>query len=92
MYQQQQYPPPQPGYYGSQYSGCMKFALYAISFLIPLAGVIAGIVFMSRQDPESKSLGQTCLIIGIVSFVLWCCIGAVVGLAPTLLIPLLESH
>ncbi len=87
MYPQQ----PQHVYYGSQYSGCLKFVLYAISFLIPLAGLIVGVIFLSRPDPESKSLGQTCLILGIVSFVLSCCLGLVFGIAPAFIIPFLDS-
>ena len=87
MYPQHQ----QPVYYGSQYSGCLKFILYAISFLIPLAGVIIGVVFLSRPDPESKSLGQTCLILGIVSFVLSCCLAVLFGVAPAFIIPFLDS-
>jgi hypothetical protein len=87
----QQYPPQQPVYYGSQYSGCMKLLLYGISFFMPLAGLIIGVIFLSRPDPESKSLGQTCLIIGIVSMVLWCCVSIVIGFGPALLIPFLDS-
>lgn len=90
MYPQYQQPQ-QPVYYGSQYGGCLKFFLYAISLLIPLAGVIIGVVFLSRPDPESKSLGQTCLILGIVSFVLSCCLAVVFSLAPALILPFLDS-
>jgi hypothetical protein len=71
----QDYPPPGPAYYPQQqYSGCMKALLYILSFMIPLAGVIIGIVFISRPDPESKSMGNIALILGIVSFVLNCCL------------------
>ncbi len=89
-----QYPPPQqqPVYYGSQYSGCLKFFLYAISFFIPLAGLIIGVVFLSRPDPESKSLGQTCLIISIVAFVLSCCLVMVFGVGPMFVIPFLDMN
>jgi hypothetical protein len=85
-------PPPPPGYYGPQYSGCLKGFLYLISFFIPLVGVIVGLVYMSRVDPESKRLGQACLIIGIVGFVVECCIGLAVGLGPVLLLPFLEGQ
>jgi hypothetical protein len=71
----QQYPPPQPAYHPQQqYSGCLKAFLYGLSLLIPLAGIIVGIVFISRPDPESKSIGNIALILGIVSFVLNCCL------------------
>lgn len=86
----QQYPGQQPTYapppyYGQQYTGCVKILLYALSVLIPLAGIIIGIVFMTRPDPESKGLGTTCLILGIVSFVLSCCIGVALGFGPVIL-------
>ena len=87
----QQYPPPQPVYYGQQYSGCMKFFLYILSLWIPIVGIIIGIVFQSRPDPESKGLGRTCLILGIVSFALTCCISVILVIAwPTLMILLQE--
>ena len=77
------YGPPQQQnvfYAGSRYSGCLKIILYLASFFIPFVGLIAAIIFMSRGDPESKRLGQTCLILGIVSFVLSCCTGIGVGI------------
>ena len=89
MYQYQ--PPPQQIYYGSRYGGCLKLFLYALSFFIPLLGIILGIVYMSRPDPESKRLGQACLIIGIISFIITCCAGVIFGLAPTVLLPFLEE-
>jgi hypothetical protein len=86
--QQGYYSPPQ---YGPQYSGCLKLFLYAVSFFIPLVGLILGLVYISRPDFESKRLGQACLILGIVSFVLSCCVGLFFGLAPLLSIPFLED-
>lgn len=88
MYQQY---PPQPVYYGSRYSGCLKLFLYGLSLTIPLAGVIVGVIFLSRPDPESRTLGQTCLILGIVSFLLACCLATVLGFAPALLLPFMEG-
>ncbi len=82
----------QPGYYGSQYSGCLKIFLYLLSFFIPLAGVIIGVVFMSRPDPESKQMGQTCLILGVVSIFISCCLGVVFGIGPIFILPFLDSE
>ncbi len=81
-----QYYPPQP-----QYSGCLKFFLYALSFFIPLAGLIIGLIFMFKNDRESKSLGTTCLIIAIVSTVLSCCVGGIFAVSSGLLASLLEE-
>ena len=91
--QQGYYGPPQ---YGPQYSGCLKFFLYAVSFFIPLVGLILGLVYISRPDYESKRLGQACLILGIVSFLISCCVGVLFslgffGLVPFLTLPFMED-
>jgi hypothetical protein len=49
--------------------------MYALSFFIPIVGIIAGIIYMSRGDPESSALGKTCLAISIVTIVIGCCVG-----------------
>jgi hypothetical protein len=72
MYYQQ----PPPAYYGPRYSGCLKFVLYALSFFIPIVGIIAGIIYMSKGDPESSALGKACLFIAIAAIVIGCCVGA----------------
>ena len=82
MYYQQQPPPP---VYQPQYSGCLKFILYALSFFIPLVGIIAAIVFMSKGNPEASSLGKTCLIISIVAIVIGCCLGVGFSVVPIIL-------
>jgi hypothetical protein len=93
MYQQY---PQQPVYYPQQqYSGCLKWFLYILSFVAPFpVGIIIAIVFISRQDPESKSLGNVCLIVSIISMVLACCVAAVLmatGVLPMLLIPFMGT-
>jgi hypothetical protein len=76
MYYQQQPPPAYPPqYYGPRYSGCLKFILYALSLFVPIVGIIAGIIFMSKGDPESSALGKTCLAISIIAIILGCCAG-----------------
>ena len=60
-----------------RYSSGMKILLYIVSFLIPLAGIIVGVIYMGKEDEESKALGKVCLIIAIVSFVLVCCCVAI---------------
>jgi hypothetical protein len=73
MYYQQ--PPPTYTYAGPRYSGCLKILLYLLSFSIPIVGIVVGIIFMSKGDPESNGLGKACLFISIAAIVLWCCIG-----------------
>ena len=43
---------------------------YVISFLIPLIGYILGAILLSKDSDEEKSVGQNCIILGIVSAVI----------------------
>jgi hypothetical protein len=93
----QQYPQPQPVYYQpqQQYSGCLKWFLYILSFVAPFpVGIIIAIIFLSRPDPESKSLGNACLIVSIVSMVIYCCVTVVLmatGFLPMLMLPFMNQ-
>ena len=53
-------------------SGGQRSLLYILSFIIPVVGIILGIVWMNDQDIDKKAIGKTCLIVGIVSIVLSC--------------------
>jgi len=63
----------------------MKILFYALAVLVPVVGIIVGIVLMTREDEESKALGKNVLIVGIVVLVLACCCGLVIGVLPGLL-------
>ncbi|MGG1676935.1 hypothetical protein ACIFOT_14445 [Neobacillus sp. NRS-1170] len=56
-------------------SGGLKALLYIVSFFIPVVGIIIGIVWMTDHDPEKKSVGKTCIILGLImivlSFIFW---------------------
>lgn len=43
---------------------------YVISFLIPLVGFILGAILLSKEYDEEKSVGKTCIILGIISVVI----------------------
>ncbi len=49
-----------------------KVLWYIISFIIPILGIILGIVYLRKPEPEVKSFGKTCLILGIIPLALWC--------------------
>jgi len=53
-------------------SGGQKALFYILSILIPIVGIIVGIIWMNDQDPEKKVVGKNCLIIAIVVMVLSC--------------------
>ena len=53
-------------------SGGQKALFYILSILIPVVGIVLGIIWMNDQDPEKKAVGKNCLIIAIVVMVLSC--------------------
>jgi len=59
-----------------KYSPGLKILLYVLSFLFPIIGIIVGVVFLTKEDEESKSLGKLCLIISLAAFVVCCLCGA----------------
>ena len=60
-------------------SGGAKTGLGILSFLIPLAGIILGIIYMNDSDPSKKAAGKTYLYLGIGGMVLGCLIVAAGG-------------
>lgn len=80
-------PPPSPPAGGSTVpEGGMKILLYILSFLIPLAGIIIGIIFFTKDTQPEKQFGKMCIILAVVSIVVMClciCIfyGGIFGLS-----------
>jgi hypothetical protein len=50
-----------------------KWLFYGLSFLVPIAGIIIGAIFMSKPDAEAKDFGKRCLIAAVTYFVAACC-------------------
>ncbi|MBO0958987.1 hypothetical protein J1P26_04515 [Neobacillus sp. MM2021_6] len=53
-------------------SGGQKALFYILSILIPIVGIILGIIWMNDHDLEKKVVGKNCLIIAIAVTVLSC--------------------
>jgi hypothetical protein len=53
-----------------QISEGMKILFYILSFLIPLLGIIIGVIYYSKPDPESKNVGKMCIILALVAVLL----------------------
>ncbi|MBT2657394.1 hypothetical protein J7E81_19540 [Bacillus sp. ISL-18] len=53
-------------------SGGQKALFYILSILIPIVGIILGIIWMNDPEPEKKVVGKNCLIIAIVVTILSC--------------------
>ena len=50
--------------YGVSKSDYAKYII--ITILIPLAGIIMGIYFMTKDDPKTKKMGESILVWGIL--------------------------
>lgn len=64
----------------------MKIVFYILSLLIWVVGIVIGLVYYTKPDPESKHVGKICLILGCVSIVLE------IGLSLVLYIMVLGFH
>lgn len=42
-----------------------RWLFYVLSGLMPIAGVIIGVIFQSKPDEENKKFGKTCLYIAV---------------------------
>lgn len=62
--------------------GGMKILLLAASFIIPLAGVIIGVLYLQKGDPANKAFAQQAFIAAGVGFALLCLCGVCAGGAP----------
>jgi hypothetical protein len=51
-------------------SAGMRILLYLVSIFIWIAGIIIGIIFLMKPDPEYKRVGKICLILGVVSILI----------------------
>ena len=76
-----QYAQAQPGI-----SEGMKIVFYILSLLIWVVGIVIGLVYYTKPDPESKHVGKICLILGCVSIVLE------IGLSLVLYVMILGFH
>ena len=47
-----------------------KWLFYILSFLIPIFGLIMGIIYQSRIGDENKHFGKMCIIMFIINLVL----------------------
>ena len=47
-----------------------KVLLYLLSVFLPIAGIVVGVVFMTRDQPDYKVVGRDCLAISLVVLVL----------------------
>jgi hypothetical protein len=49
-----------------------RWLFYVISFIIPLAGIIIGVIYLTKQDEECKKFGRNCIIAAVAAVVVCC--------------------
>ncbi len=59
-----------PAQYQPQISEGMKIVFYILSFLIPLIGIIIGVIYYTKPDAESKNVGKMCIILALLAIVI----------------------
>lgn len=52
-------------------SQTMKTWMLVASIVLPLVGIVVGIVYLLDENPEKKAAGKLWLIVGIVAMVIW---------------------
>jgi membrane-anchored protein YejM (alkaline phosphatase superfamily) len=45
-----------------------RWLFFVISFLVPIAGIVLGALYLSKPDAPSKEFGKYCLIAALVNF------------------------
>jgi len=49
-----------------------RWLFYVLSFIVPLAGIIIGVIYMTKADPASKKFGKNCIIAAVAAIVACC--------------------
>ena len=57
----------------------LKIIMIIVSILIPLVGIIMGLVYLSDPNPSKKAAGKTWLIVSIGASLVYCLIIASAG-------------
>ena len=74
-------PSPEPTPSGGEVSGGLKALFIVLAILVPLVGIILGIIWLTKKTKEEKALGKITLIIAIICQVLYCiCWFVLIGL------------
>jgi len=49
-----------------------RWVFYLLSFIVPLAGIIIGVIYLTKQDEPSKAFGKNCIIAAVAAIVACC--------------------
>lgn len=50
-----------------------RWLFYLISFIVPIAGIVIGVIYLTKDDPECKAFGKNCIIAAVL-FIVACCL------------------
>ncbi|HUU55893.1 MAG TPA: hypothetical protein VMW93_01005 [bacterium] len=57
-----------------------RWLFYGISFMVPVAGIVLGALYLSKEDAANKEFGKYCLTAALVNFAIGfsmvCCVVA----------------
>ena len=65
---------------GEPIDDTFRILIYVVSFIIPIVGIIVGILYTMKPDNHSQEFGKTCLKIAIASIVIGLLIGIIFSL------------
>ena len=65
---------------GEPIDDTFRILIYVVSFIIPIVGIIVGILYTMKPDNPSQEFGKTCLKIAIASIVIGFLIGIIFSL------------
>ncbi len=57
-----------------------RWLFYGVSFVVPIAGIVLGALYLSKPDAANKEFGKYCLVAALVNFAIGfsvvCCVVA----------------
>ena len=55
-----------------------RWLFYGISFMVPIAGIVLGALYLSKAEEDNKEFGKYCLVAALVNFAIGfsiaCCV------------------
>lgn len=49
-----------------------QWLFYILSFIIPIAGIVIGAIYMGKGDAECREFGRNCIIAAVAAVVVCC--------------------
>ena len=49
-----------------------RWLFFLLSFIVPIAGIVIGVIYLTKDDAECKKFGKTCIIAAVAAIVACC--------------------